>query len=235
MSLHEDLNRVYGDKFAVFVGESTISHLCLQSLITTLSHTVGRPFPITKQPFATRLVSAKTANNNDPEDIRGTLAFENDEVSLRVKGGIVLEVEIGLIDNPSDPSQSPIFRDVFATVKMLVKDLGFEIEPTRELINCRAMDGQFIPNLQRVSEEEFSEIVTRNGLDPLEVARVEGLISMSAIQSLISLSLSETHSIDLTSLFPGLILSGNLEIDVLGNTQTSDRSNLFLKFVPLFR
>lgn len=218
MTVHDDLNSNHRDKYALFVGENAISYLCLEALQKDLQYTIGSTIEITKKPFAVSLKSVSSANGTPSSSISGSLDYLDNEVLLKVFGGLVLDVDIGI------SGQNNTIKDIFARVKMIVKDISFAIETTSNALTCTPNKAEFIPELTRIPEEEFQVILDRNNLDPTDVARVEGLISLSAIQTLITSALNREHEISLVKLFPGVTLKGQIKTEIFGNTEVSKRT-----------
>jgi len=216
MTVHQDLCSGFKEKNAIFLGDKTISHLCLDALRKDLEYTSGATIEVTKKPYGVSLKSVSTSSGRPVGEVEATLTHDSDGILLRVYGGLVLEVDLGIVDAASNLS------DVFASVKMIVKDISFLVEATSNKVICTPNHAEFIPTLTRVSDKELEAILVKHQLDRDDVARVEGLVAYSAIQTLITSSLNKGHEISLSKLFPGIKLKGLIDAEVLGPTNQSN-------------
>jgi hypothetical protein len=207
MTLHDEIAAAAGQDAAVYIGADTLSSLVLDALRSALTISVGSTFAVTNPPYVARLVSATTVGGNAPSSLSATLSDSGGSISIGVIGGLRLEVALGA----SDPAGAFV---AFTTIEMLINNLEFEVEADLGRVTCTPLGAAFIPNIIR--DANFDAIVQGLGLDPIEAARVEGVLAYSGIQSLVAMSVSTPREIDLRELFPGMIFHGALRASVVG-------------------
>lgn len=230
--LHQEFEAHAKDNAAVYVSENTLERLALQSLNDNLELRVGKDFQITPtKPYVAQVVAIGSIS--DPLSGSKPSAQLHDtgsDIFLDAADGLAVQVAIGFNGAPSgDPAQ---LVDHFSTVKMMVRKLRFLVTTIPDKLVVQSAEAEFLPDINtEVDETEIEYLASKYGVGKEELYRIEGLLGFSGIQTQIALSLSQDHEIDLTRLFYGLKLRGELDARVSSST-TSLTASRVLMLIP---
>lgn len=230
--LHQEFESLAGDNAAVYVAESVLKRLALQSLIDNLQLRRGKVFQVTEtKPFVAKLVHVGTLQDPTSGTMpEGSLSSSGSDIFLEVAGGLSVEVAIGF--NGSATGDPPTMVDHYATVTMSVRQFKFLVSAIPSKLVVEAAEAVFIPSITaEVDDGTMGQFASTHGVDKDELHRIEGLLAYSGIQTQIALSVSQPNKIEFTRLFYGLKLSGELHAHV-SSSSTSLGNSRVLMLIP---
>lgn len=220
MSLFFEISEFGRDRCAVHVGARSFSALALSSFRDALSQSVGKnvqlPCPDAEPPYAVKLVSVNGISESEDLYSGGNeIHFfeDNGNVFLHVEGSLRLEFSLGVLEGNG--------LDAFSSLTLTIRHLQFQIEPSDDQLVCAPGEAELKPSVSRL--DEFDEVARRRGLDPIEVARVEGMLRYSGLASVVRNSMAAPRTVDLRRLFPGIVFHGRIEFRV-----STDGEQLFV-------
>lgn len=215
MTLHSDIANIAGQKPAVYVGAETLSGVTFDTFRCQIMTMEDVHIPTVTDKFYAKLLTARTVGGNLAKNIKFGLHQKASSIYLSANGGLKLIVEYGAAEKPS--STDPYVETPLGMIEMLIKDVSVSVGISSEKIAVSPCNATFIPVIKRL--QNFGDICTNLGLDQVQVSRVEGMIAYSGIQSLVASLLREPQEIDMTVLFPGVVLRGQLEAVVTPNAE----------------
>lgn len=220
MTIFDEIRDFGGERYAVHIGARSFSAHALSSLVDALSQSVGKSVqllcPSVKPPYAVRL-NLVTGNSEselvDFAKIETQYSRENGTVFLEVVDSLRLEFVLGVLDKGN--------LHAFSAINLDLSHLKFQIEASGEQLVCAPGEAKLNPSLCRLNA--FDEVKSRHRLDPIEMARVEGMLRYSGLVSAVRSSVATLRAVDLRHLFPGIIFQGRIELEI-----SSDKKQLFV-------
>jgi hypothetical protein len=215
MTLHTDIANIAGENPAVYVGAETLSGVAFDTFRSQIMTMVGVHIPSVTDKFYAKLLSAETVGGDAAKNIKFGLHQIGTAITLAANGGLKLTVEYGAAEKLTGTdtyAETPLGK-----IEMLIKDMSVSISVSAEKIAASPCNASFIPTIERV--QNFDDLCTNLKLDQLLVSRVEGTIGYSGIQTIVASLLREPQTIDLTVLFPGVVLLGQIEAVVTPNAE----------------
>lgn len=213
MSLHDDIATLAKSKPALYIGAKTISGIVLDTFKTQTQFLVGKAIPIVSPPFGAILTTAQTVNGNPTGSVEVTFQKRGQSLFLDVLGGLKLAIEFGILNATGTGLQHTL-----TDIGMLASDINFEIMPREDRLDAKPASAKFVPSIQR--RPYFDDLIKQLGLDESAVARIEGVVAYSGIQTAIATMLKEPHSLSMAALFPGLQLLGPLQSEIANQSKT---------------
>jgi len=209
MTLHDDIAKIAGPRPAVYVGAETLSGVSFDTFRSQIETMVGVHVPTVTDRFYAKLLSAQTVGGASAKKLEFRLRQDASSIYLEASGGLRVIVEFGAAEQ--DPAGNYL-ETKLAQIDMLVKDVYVSLKVSSDKIAASPSNAVFIPTITRV--DDFDDLCSKLGLDQVQASRVEGTIAYSGIQTIISSLLREPQVISLTTLFPGVLLLGQIEAQV---------------------
>lgn len=216
MSVYPDIASFANETMAVYVGASSLSTLALRSMRNSLGETVGKPYQLAVSPYGAELVTATLpASGNSATTIAAALEGRGRDVVLRTSDRIDLKFTFGI-------AKGGAITDILSEIIIHLNAITFELLVQNGELICLPGETKVVPVLSR--SPDFDDIIKRHSLDAVEATRIEGMLLYSGLQSAIAKCFADTHKIDLIRLFPGVVMTGPLDIAI-----SSDQQSLFIK------
>ncbi|MCO8310909.1 hypothetical protein [Pseudomonas mandelii] len=215
MTLHTDIANIAGQNPAVYVGAETLSGVAFDTFRSQIMIMKGVHIPTVTDRFYAKLLFADTVGGESAKNIKFGLQQDGTAIYLAANGGLKLTVEYGAAEKIT--GTDTYSETALGKIEMLIKDMSVSISVTSEKIAVSPCNACFIPTIER--DQNFDDICINLSLDLLLVSRVEGMIAYSGIQTIVASLLREPQVIDLTALFPGVVLLGQIEAVVTPNAE----------------
>ncbi|WP_442489400.1 hypothetical protein [Halomonas litopenaei] len=189
---------------AIYIGKKTLTNIATHSLSELIRESIGKTISIpTLPPFAVRLESVKTSNNE--KEITTNISISNNsEIQLKTQEELTLNFSFGAI------AEDSLLELSLLNIRIL--DLKFSISSSSEKITATPGDAKVIPELTR--ETDFLDNIKKLDLDIDMVTRVEGMLLYSSLATAITKTVSNGHEINIRNLFPSIIFNGRVELSL---------------------
>ncbi|GAB4072244.1 hypothetical protein KHC28_01275 [Ancylobacter sonchi] len=212
MTLHHEIAGIAKENSAIYVGKQTVENLSLVAIRDQISRLVGNRIKVVSDNFYSTLRSANTILGGAIKDLDYKFHLQGTTVYLSAVGGLKLTVEYGCVDEQTQADVK------LGEIEMIVKEMSIKIDISPSTLVCNPSTATFIPSINR--EGNFDDILDNANVDRDLAVRVEGTLAYSSIQTMIASMLRDTYAISFISLFPGIVLKGNLNIHVIGAQST---------------
>lgn len=215
MSIFAEIAAFAQDRGAVYLGAKSLANLALATFRTNLSASQGQAIRLAKAPYFVRLDATTGMSTGQPGQ-RLDAIFADQAGSLFLTGTEYVHFAFSFgIYNAAG------VQIVLTTITLEFQDIAFEVALTPTMLSCDPGEARIVPKATRVPD--FDALIALEGLDPTDVARVEGMLLYGGLATTVSQTVRSRQQIDMKALFPSVSFDG-----VLDSRISADAKFLFI-------
>jgi hypothetical protein len=213
--IHTELKSIAGSNPAAYLSVKFVQMLTIQTTLISIKKITGVPIPVGKQVLAARLESANFTQ--DPLQTSRLTKLQNalpNQIGLTLNADLTAKITIFIAGDPTK---------VVSTVTVTITGMLIRGSYATNTLFFEGLDFKSTTAIART--QGAGTMLQNAGIDPLEAARVEGLIAYSVVNNAISTSLSQRKEFSLSQLFPAFDFGTDAQLEPLV-------SGTFLGIIP---
>lgn len=207
-AIHQELKALSADNPAGYISKDFFSHFTLNKLIDTGNRMKGIEIVAGNGQLSTSLRDIKWKSPNPSTSLVSprTSAFPDLEVDLLISPSFDVVFNIFITNKPADK---------ISEVTLTFDNVRAKIRAENNTIIFEGSDFDVQRNITRLAGAD--NLLTANGIDPLEASHVEGHLGYGVVSQAVSASISKRHEISLAEIFPYLNFGKSIRLVILQN------------------
>jgi hypothetical protein len=192
-ALHTEIKSLAGANPAAYLSIELLNTLTIRRFLIAINKITGAEIPAggSKRPLSASLDSATF--KTPPLSSARLTKYSSDphQIGLELNSELTVTVKVFVKGDKTK---------LVSTVTVVVSDLMILGTYSRNTVSFEGLNSTAVSVVTR--DKDADKVLASAGIDPLEAARVEGLIAYSAINSSINAFLAQRQEVSLSDLFP---------------------------------
>lgn len=213
--IHTELEKLAGNNPAAYMSVYFVEILTLRTALIAIQKITGREIPVGQRVLSARLEGADFSQN--PIGNAQLVKFQNalpNQIGLTLNADLTVKVRVFITGDATK---------LISTVTVDVTNLMIRGSYAANTLSFEGLD--FSSSTAVAREPDADTLLKNAGVDPLEAARVEGLIAYSSVNTALSSSLAQRKDISLSEVYPAFDFGTSAKLEPLV-------SGTFLAIIP---